>query len=154
MLATECPLLIARACRKPKILWGGDCRVTLQFEASFFWCVLAADVDAELGLIACVWSRIGQMARLSTPERSVAHNLGMQRTQNTQEWHDFRETHRIAQTSWANARAWDEKWHEKRNMCACVRWGVIWTSPSRSRQLPMSGRETWKKNMADECAKL
>ena len=43
--------------------------------------VLVADVDAELGLLTCVWSRIGQMARLSTPERSVAHNLGMQRTQ-------------------------------------------------------------------------
>ena len=30
--------------------------------------VLATDIGAELGLITCVWSRIGQMARPSTPE--------------------------------------------------------------------------------------
>ena len=34
--------------------------------------MLATDIDAELGLITCVWSRIGQMARRSTPERSRA----------------------------------------------------------------------------------
>ena len=34
--------------------------------------VLVADIDAELGLITCVWSRIGQIARHSTPwSRSV-----------------------------------------------------------------------------------
>ena len=32
--------------------------------------VLAADIDAELGLITCVWDRIGQMTRRSIPERS------------------------------------------------------------------------------------
>ena len=32
--------------------------------------VLAMNVDAELGLTTCVWDRTGQMARLSTPERS------------------------------------------------------------------------------------
>ena len=32
--------------------------------------VLAIDIDAELGLATCVWSRIGQVARLSTPEQS------------------------------------------------------------------------------------
>ena len=26
--------------------------------------VLATDIDAKLGLMTCVWSRIGQMARL------------------------------------------------------------------------------------------
>ena len=28
--------------------------------------VLVTDIDAELGLVTCVWSRIGQMARHST----------------------------------------------------------------------------------------
>ena len=32
--------------------------------------VLVTDVVAELGLITCVWDRIGQMARHSTPRRS------------------------------------------------------------------------------------
>ena len=74
VLATECRLLLARESKKSKILWGSDCRVTLQFEAAFFdRRVLTADVDAELGLLTCVWSRIGQMARGPTPERSRAH---------------------------------------------------------------------------------
>ena len=34
--------------------------------------VLATDIDAELGLITCLWDRIGQLARRSTPERSRA----------------------------------------------------------------------------------
>ena len=34
--------------------------------------VLATDINAERGLITCVWSRIGQMARGSTPKRSRA----------------------------------------------------------------------------------
>ena len=29
--------------------------------------VLTTDIDAELGLITCVWDRIGQMARRSHP---------------------------------------------------------------------------------------
>ena len=32
--------------------------------------VLVTDIGAELELITCVWDRIGQMARRSTPERS------------------------------------------------------------------------------------
>ena len=32
--------------------------------------LLATDIGAELGLITCVWDRIGQMARRSTPEQS------------------------------------------------------------------------------------
>ena len=32
--------------------------------------VLVTDIDAELGLINCVWDRIGQTARQSTPRRS------------------------------------------------------------------------------------
>ena len=31
--------------------------------------VLVTDIDAELGLISCVWSRIGQMAGHFTPRR-------------------------------------------------------------------------------------
>ena len=63
--------------RKVKVLRSGDCRVILQLETAFSGRkidrrVLAADVDAELGLITSVWSRIGQMARRSTPERSRA----------------------------------------------------------------------------------
>ena len=55
--------------RNVKILRGGDCRVTLRLEAALSSRkvdrrMVAADVDAEL------WSRIGQMARRSTPERS------------------------------------------------------------------------------------
>ena len=34
--------------------------------------VLTADVDAELRLLTCVWNRIVQIARRSTPERSRA----------------------------------------------------------------------------------
>ena len=61
--------------REVKILWSGDCRVILQVEAAFSGRKvdrrkLAADVDAELGLIIFVWNRIGQMARRSTPEWS------------------------------------------------------------------------------------
>ena len=37
--------------------------------------VLATDVDAELGLLTCAWSRIGQVARLSHQERSRARVL-------------------------------------------------------------------------------
>ena len=63
-------------------------------------------------------------------------------------WDDFRETHRIAQTSWANACALDEmceKWHATRKICAFVRAVrcCLYTPPSRSWQLPMSGREIW-----------
>ena len=57
-----------------KVLGGGDRRVVLLLETHFSgWKVdrrvLATNIDAELGLITCVWSRIGQMARRSTPER-------------------------------------------------------------------------------------
>ena len=46
------------------VLLGGDCRVFLQLEAALSGGkidrrVLATDVDAELGLITCVWSRTG-----------------------------------------------------------------------------------------------
>ena len=63
--------------RKVKVLRSGDCHVTLQLEAALSGRkidrrVLATDVDAELSLVTCVWSRIGQMARRSTPERSRA----------------------------------------------------------------------------------
>ena len=34
--------------------------------------VLATDIDAELGLITCVWDLISQIARRSTPERRCA----------------------------------------------------------------------------------
>ena len=63
--------------RKLKVLRSGDCRVTLQLEAALSgWKidrrVLSTDIDAELWLMTCVWSRIGQMARRSTKERSRA----------------------------------------------------------------------------------
>ena len=84
--------------------------------------MFAADVDAELGLITCVWSRIGQMARRPTPERSrarvspdsvsgvrgavdedktggKAENSGTPSGDMVRGWDDFRETHRIAQSS-------------------------------------------------------
>ena len=95
----------------------------------------------------CVWSRIGQMARRSTPERSRARvysdssqrcRMRRRRRQDKRENRElrnpgviwcvggmiFRETHRIAQTSWANACALDEMcemWRATRKMCACVR---------------------------------
>ena len=58
-----------------KKLFLDPCRVALLLETNVSGRkvdrrVLATDIDAELGLITCVWSRIGQMARLSTPERS------------------------------------------------------------------------------------
>ena len=34
--------------------------------------VLVAGIDTELGLITCVWSRIGQAARHSTPSSGSA----------------------------------------------------------------------------------
>ena len=58
-----------------KVLGGGDRRVVPLLETHVS-CrkvdrrVLATDIDAELGLITCVWDRIGQMARRSIPERS------------------------------------------------------------------------------------
>ena len=32
--------------------------------------MLAADIDAQLGLATCLWDRVGQMTRRSLPERS------------------------------------------------------------------------------------
>ena len=95
----------------------------------------------------CVWSRIGQTARRSTPERSRARvysdssqrcRMRRGRRQDRRESREtrnpgviwcvggmiFRETHRIARTSWANACALDEMcemWRATRKMCACVR---------------------------------
>ena len=37
----------------------------------------AADIDVDVGLITCVWDRIGQMARRSTPERSRTHGFNL-----------------------------------------------------------------------------
>ena len=63
--------------RKVEVLRSGDCRVVLQLEAALPGRkvdrrVLVTDADAELGLVTCVRSRIGQMARRSTPEVSRA----------------------------------------------------------------------------------
>ena len=61
--------------RKVKVLRSGDCRVTLQLEAAPF-CrkidrrLLATDVDAEVGLITYVWSRIGQMVHTKAESRT------------------------------------------------------------------------------------
>ena len=52
--------------RQFEVLGSGDCRVVLLLETH----VSGRDIDAHLGLITCVWSRIGQMARRFTPERS------------------------------------------------------------------------------------
>ena len=59
------------------VLGSGDRRVALSLETHVSgWKVdrrvLATDIDAELGLMTCVWDRIGQVARTvrSTPERS------------------------------------------------------------------------------------
>ena len=56
-------------------LGSGDRRVVLLLDTHVFVRkvdrrVLAADIDAELGLITCVWDRIGQMTRWSIPEQS------------------------------------------------------------------------------------
>ena len=73
LLATMCWLLLeAPECR---VLGSGDRRVVLLLEIHLFGrkvdrSVLATDMDAGLGLITCVWDRIGQMARRSIPERS------------------------------------------------------------------------------------
>ena len=61
-----------------KILGGGhDCRVVIVREipaavGEVDRRVHVADIDAERGLITCVWSRIGQMARHSTSRRRCA----------------------------------------------------------------------------------
>ena len=57
------------------ILGDGDCCVVLVREipvpgGEVYRRVLVTDIDAELGLITCVWDRIGQMARHSTQRRS------------------------------------------------------------------------------------
>ena len=134
--------------RKVKVLQSGDCRVTLQLDAALSGRkidrrLLATDADAELGLKTCVWSRVGQMARRSPPERcsvwfqsvvSVSQKTklktgGMERTQEHPgvTWSRMgwllRNTQRIAQIPWANAGALDELcevWHAERKMCACV----------------------------------
>ena len=69
--------LMLQMSRKVKVLRSGDCRVTLQLEAALSGRkidrrVVATDVDAELGLVTCVWSRIAQIGRRSTPGRSRA----------------------------------------------------------------------------------
>ena len=51
-----------------KVLGSGDRRVVLLLDTHVSgWKVdrrvLATDIDAELGLITCVWDRIGQMTR-------------------------------------------------------------------------------------------
>ena len=63
-----------RACAL-KVLGSGDHRVVLLLETHLSGRkvdrrVLATDIDAELRLMTCVWDRIDQMARRSTPERS------------------------------------------------------------------------------------
>ena len=76
VLAAVCWLLLdAPECRGKLRSGSGDCRVVLLLETDVSGrrvdrCVLATDIDAELGLTTCVWSRIGQMARWSTPERN------------------------------------------------------------------------------------
>ena len=57
-----------------KILSGADCRVVIVREipvavGEVDRRVLVADIDADLGLTTCIWDRIGQMARHSTPRR-------------------------------------------------------------------------------------
>ena len=65
----------SRMLRYIKIRSGGGCSVVIVREipvavGEVDRCVLVAEIDAELGLITCVWDRIGQMARHSTPRRS------------------------------------------------------------------------------------
>ena len=66
--------------RKVKVFRSGYCRVTLQLEAALSGGkidrrVLATDVDAELGLMTCVWSRIGQTAQTVPP--GLAHGFSL-----------------------------------------------------------------------------
>ena len=58
--------------RSIKILSGGDCGVVLVREipvavGEVDRRVLVPDIDAKLGLITCVWSRIGQMEQTFHP---------------------------------------------------------------------------------------
>ena len=131
-----------------EVLGGGDCCVTLH--------VLATDVDAEVGLIICVWSRIGQMARRTTPARSrarvqsggvsvvvVEEKIGgnAENSRNTQKWHGarmgwfWRDTESLKHLS---AGAWDELcevWHATKTCAhACVWWGVICTCTRMPKQ--------------------
>ena len=39
--------------------------------------MLATDIDAELGVITCVWDRTGQMTRRSIPERSYTGGFNL-----------------------------------------------------------------------------
>ena len=73
VLATECRLLLAPECR------GRSKSSKAAIVTSFSGLKLplldgrligVCYVDAELGLLTCVWSRIGPRARRSTPERS------------------------------------------------------------------------------------
>ena len=77
-------------------------------------------------------------------------------------WDDFGDTHKESLEYLEPMQVpWNELCdvqHAKRKMCACVRTvrRYLYTSPSRSRHLPVSGREIWlrkKKTMADECAR-
>ena len=73
MLATECWLLLAPECRG-RSTSSEAATVTslsgLKLPLLDGRLIGVCYVDAELGLITCVWSRIGQRARRSTPERS------------------------------------------------------------------------------------
>ena len=77
VLAAECWLLLeAPECRgksrssKPVIVASYSCWKLNVSGRKVARRVLATDIDAEVGLPTCVWDRIGQMARRSTPERS------------------------------------------------------------------------------------
>ena len=76
LAAAECLLLLeAPECRgTSRSLSGADCRVVIVRDnpvavGEVDRRVLVADIDADLGLTTCVWDRIGQMARHSTPRR-------------------------------------------------------------------------------------
>ena len=91
--------------------------------------MLLADVDAEIGLITCVWSRIGQMTRQSTP---VAHKFslipvsgvgGVVDEDKTEGKQRTQEHPRVTNIFSQNACALDEMCdmrHATRKTCACV----------------------------------
>ena len=73
VLAAECRLLDALECRGT--LRSSEAAIVASYSSwKLLFLVrkldrraLATDVDAELGFITCVWSRIGQMARRLHP---------------------------------------------------------------------------------------
>ena len=144
--------------------------------------MLATDVDAELGFITlCVESdrpdgprQSGVAQGLSLIPFSVvgvvvdeiktgwnAENSRTPRSDMVRGWDDFGDTHKESLEYLEPMQVpWNELCdvqHATRKMCACVRTVrcYLFTSPSRSRHLPVSGRGNLveKKYMADECAK-